>query len=130
MHTEKIRIAYAGSNTYNQLTSGSWFCNRVTKTDGTNFQRGFLGSALYNENWEPTDGFCFKDFSVEGLVVGDGNSDKTRVQLNEKTLQDKSSLILEGLLQSLFPVLEWNPDFLLLQLNPTLESQPETMPRL
>lgn len=125
MHsTEKIRIAYAGSDTYNQLTSGSWFCNKVTKTDGTNSQRGFLGGALYNENWEPTDGFCFEDFSEEGLMVGDFASDKTENKPQAKILGGN-----EGnkafLLKALFPALEWKPDFLLLQLNPDLESNPE-----
>lgn len=127
--TEKIRIAYAGSDTYNKLTSGSRFCNRVENPEGNHSQRGFLGGALYNENWEPTDGFCFRDFSAEGLVVGDLASDKT-----ESKPQAKNSGSSEGskdaLFKALSSALEWNPDFLLLQINPRLESNPKDYGRV
>ena len=108
---EKIRIGYAGSNTYNQLTDGSRFCNRVTDAAGNHSQRGFLGGALYNENWEPSDGFCFQDFSVADLTVApDGK--------------------LESTMAALAPALEWKPGILLLQLNPHLDSQPEAYAQL
>ena len=127
--TEKIRIAYAGSDTYNKLTSGSRFCNRVENPEGNHSQRGFLGGALYNENWEPSDGFCFRDFSAEGLVVGDLASDKT-----ESKPQAKNSGGSEGskdaLFKALSSALEWNPDFLLLQINPRLESNPKDYGRV
>ena len=104
--TKKIRIGYAGSGTYNQLTAGSRFCNKATDSAGNHSQRGFLGGALYNENWEPSDGFCFKDFSVVGLTTSpDGN--------------------LESSMEALSPALEWKPGILLLQLNPHLDSQPK-----
>lgn len=108
---EKIRIGYAGSGTYNQLTDGSRFCNKVADAAGNYSQRGFLGGALYNENWEPSDGFCFQDFSVEGLTTApDGNPDTT--------------------MKALASVLEWKPGILLLQLNPHLDSQPEAYAQL
>lgn len=109
--TEKIRIGYAGSGTYNQLTAGSRFCNKVSDSAGNHSQRGFLGGALYNENWEPSDGFCFQDFSVAGLTTAqDGN--------------------LEATIEALTPALEWKPGILLLQLNPHLDSQPEAYGQL
>ena len=109
--TKKIRIGYAGSGTYNQLTAGSRFCNKATDSAGNHSQRGFLGGALYNENWEPSDGFCFKDFSVAGLTTSpDGN--------------------LESSMEALSPALEWKPGILLLQLNPHLDSQPEAYAQL
>ena len=108
---KKIRIGYAGSSTYNQLTAGSRFCNKVADSAGNHSQRGFLGGALYNENWEPSDGFCFQDFSVADLTTApDGNPDST--------------------MKALAPALEWKPDILLLQLNPHLDSQPETYAQL
>ncbi len=108
---EKIRIAYAGSATYNQLTAGSRFCNSVADCNGSHQERGFLGGALYNENWEPSDGFCFRDFSVPGLTADpDGGA--------------------KSLMQALAPVLDWEPEFLLLQVNPNLDLAPETYARL
>ncbi len=104
---EKIRIAYAGSATYNQLTAGSRFCNRVADCNGSHQERGFLGGALYNESWEPSDGFCFRDFSVAGLAADpDGGA--------------------KSLMQALAPVLDWKPEFLLLQVNPNLDLAPAT----
>lgn len=102
---KKVRIAYAGSATYNQLTAGSRFCNSVADCNGSHQERGFLGGALYNENWEPSDGFCVRDFSVEGLTAeSDGGA--------------------ASLMQGLAPVLDWKPDFLLLQVNPKLDLAP------
>lgn len=108
---EKIRIGYAGSSTYNQLTDGSRFCNKVIDSAGNPRRRGFLGGALYNENWEPSDGFCFQDFSVAGLTTApDGK--------------------LESTMEALAPALEWKPSILLLQVNPHLDSQPEVYVQL
>lgn len=104
----KIRIAFAGSATYNQLTAGSRFCNTVTNPQGNHSQRGFLGGALYNENWEPTDGFIFQDFSQLDLVLprdaAGGTGSHGAI----------SSLLEAGFLAA---ALDWKPDFLLLQLN-------------
>lgn len=108
---EKVRIAYAGSATYNDLTTGSRFCNTVADCGGSHSQRGFLGGALYNENWEPSDSFCFRDFSVAGLTAGSQGG------LGEN---------VAALMEALRPAVAWKPDFLLLQVNPHLDSRAET----
>lgn len=108
----KIRIAYAGSATYNQLTAGSRFCNIVTNPQGNHSQRGFLGGALYNEHWEPTDGFIFQDFSQPDLVLP-----------RDVTVETAGSL-LEA--DPLAAALDWKPHFLLLQLNASLDASPDS----
>lgn len=113
----KIRIAYAGSATYNQLTAGSRFCNRVENPEGSHRQRGFLGGALYNENWEPTDGCIFQDFSQPDLVLPRDAAGGTGSQ------EAICSLLEAG---SLAAALDWKPDFLLLQLNASLDASPDS----
>lgn len=108
----KIRIAYAGSATYNQLTAGSRFCNIVTNPQGNHSQRGFLGGALYNEHWEPTDGFIFQDFSQPDLVLP-----------RDVTVETVGSL-LEA--DPLAAALDWKPHLLLLQLNASLDASPDS----
>lgn len=108
----KIRIAYTGSATYNQLTAGSRFCNIVTNPQGNHSQRGFLGGALYNENWEPTDGFIFQDFSQLDLVLP-----------RDVTVETVGSLLEAGPLAA---ALDWKPHFLLLQLNASLDASPDS----
>ena len=113
----KIRIAYAGSATYNQLTAGSRFCNRVENPEGSHRQRGFLGGALYNENWEPTDGCIFQDFSQPDLVLPRDAAGGTGSQEAICSLLEAGSLAV---------ALDWKPHFLLLQLNASLDAQPDS----
>lgn len=113
----KIRIAYAGSATYNQLTAGSRFCNWVENPEGSHRQRGFLGGALYNENWEPTDGCIFQDFSQPDLILPRDAAGGTASQ------EAICSLLEAGPLAA---TLDWKPHFLLLQLNASLDAQPDS----